>query len=93
MYCSNLHSNIYDVSRNDFGKEILIRVVSMGNTLFDIKGPTLLILTYNVGDTVGKYIGGFRQIYNEIIQIIILFMRFGFFITFYMIVVGVIKIK
>ena len=52
-------------------------------------GPTLLIFVYNIGDTVGKFMSDYRKTYNEPCHIVILFLRFSFFATFYMIVKGV----
>jgi len=51
-------------------------------------GPTLLILTYSFGDTVGKCLAGYHRLYNECCQLIVIFLRFGFFVTFYMILKG-----
>lgn len=45
-------------------------------------GSTLLVLTYNIGDFLGKYLCSFRRFYNKWSTIILIFGRFLFYISF-----------
>jgi hypothetical protein len=96
MHPHDIHLNLHDVPGTGFGEEFPIRLCYLGMMKgghISFKGPTLLILTYNIGDTVGKYISGFRAYYTETLQIIVLLLRFGFYATFILIVKGVKETK
>lgn len=64
--------------------------VALKRQLSSLKNPawsaTIMILTFNIGDTIGKYLGNFR-FYNKINTTIFVLFRFIFFASYICIVV------
>ena len=92
MYHNCLHLDFYVASFwqsnqtrwiREMGKVFLI------NILF-AKGPPILLLSFNIGDLVGKYISNYRYTFNGTFLYLLVLFRFGFFILFIMIKTNVI---
>lgn len=48
-------------------------------------GPPILLISFNIGDLVGKYISNYRYTFNGTFLYLLVLIRFGFFVLFIMI--------